>query len=356
MTPANSVYRASLLSSKSEALELATVAKQFITNDNPMLDATFFLASLGNSWAPRIVAIRDNGNIAGLVYFKERKVLGCGMGILYVDGSLGTMYLGDPRFRGEALRLALEVLLAHPKVRGIRLKIPPNGPEAEAISQVVASRQLDASSWRNDEHARLILPNSYAAFLKSLGSTTRRNFGYYRRRFDAAGYRFEECMSIEELRSATSQLRTQSRRLSKRQALERLLQMFSAASRSWAAGLRDDKGRWISIAGGCYLGSQPVMFLQLNNDHEFERFSLSLVLRAYLIEHFIQEGVSELIFWTGAGTTLGRYCVYAPALAVSLDKRGHSWRLTRSLASHLASRMPRKLAQDLRFLAGSELH
>jgi hypothetical protein len=60
-----------------------------------MLDAPFFLASLGSSWAPRIVAIRENGNVVGLVYFKERKVLSCATGILYADCSLGTMYLGD---------------------------------------------------------------------------------------------------------------------------------------------------------------------------------------------------------------------------------------------------------------------
>src|ERR1700681_2266228 len=51
-----------VLSSNREALELAAIAKRFIGNDNPMLDAPFFLASLGSSWAPRIVAIRENGN------------------------------------------------------------------------------------------------------------------------------------------------------------------------------------------------------------------------------------------------------------------------------------------------------
>jgi hypothetical protein len=219
---------------------LATIAKRFIGNDNPMLDAPFFLASLGSSWAPRIVAIRENGNVVGLVYFKERKVLSCATGILYADCSLGTMYLGDPRSRGEAFRLALEALLAHPKIRGIRLKIPPEGPECEAVNQVIASQRLDASCWRIQEHARLVLPNNYEVFLKSLGSTTRHNFRYYRRKCDAAGYRFEEGLPMEELRSATLQLRMKSRRAAKPQAMERLLQMLSAASRSWAAGLRNE--------------------------------------------------------------------------------------------------------------------
>ena len=45
---ANSVYAASLLSSNSEALELAKRAKQFAGNGNPMLDAAFLLASLSS--------------------------------------------------------------------------------------------------------------------------------------------------------------------------------------------------------------------------------------------------------------------------------------------------------------------
>jgi hypothetical protein len=135
-----------------------------------------------------------------------------------------------------------------------------------------------------------------------------------------------------------------------------LLQLVSTPSARWAAGLKDDQGRWISVAAGSYLDSRPVLFYQVNNDQEFERLSLSVVLRAYLIEDFIKKGASELVFWAGAGTILGRYCVYAPALAVSLDKRGHGWRLTRGLASVLAPRAPRDLAQDLGFLAGSERH
>jgi hypothetical protein len=90
-----------------------------------------------------------------------------------------------------------------------------------------------------------------------------------------------------------------------------------------------------------------VLFYQVNNDQEYERLSLSVVLRAYLIEDLIKKGASELVFWAGAGSILGRYCVYAPALAVSLDKQRHGWRLTRGLAALLAPRMPRDLEQDL---------
>jgi hypothetical protein len=99
-----------------------------------------------------------------------------------------------------------------------------------------------------------------------------------------------------------------------------------------------------------------VLFFQLNNDHDFARLSLSVVLRTYLIEHFIQKGVSELVFWAGAGATLGRYGTYAPALAVGLDKQRRGLRLIKGLASLLAPRVARDLAQDLQFLAGSELH
>jgi hypothetical protein len=38
-------------------------------------------------------------------------------------------------------------------------------------------------------------------FLSGLGSTTRHNFRYYRKRFEAAGHKFVEHLSMEGLRS-----------------------------------------------------------------------------------------------------------------------------------------------------------
>jgi len=345
---------ASLLSPGRETVDAAELAKGLIPVDNPMLDPTFFLASLSSSWAPRIVAIKEAGIIVGLVYVKERKVLGLPTGILYADGSLGTMQIGDPHLREDALRLALDALLAHPRTRGIRLKLPPGGPEVQAVRQIIASQPLDVTFSRLKEHSRLILPNDYETFLKSLGSTTRHNFRYYRRRFEAAGHRFEEILSMDELRLAACQLRAKCRRSTSRSALDRLLQMVSAASRRWAFGLKDKDGRWISVAAGCYWGSRAVLFLQLNNDREFGRSSLAVVHRANLIERFIQEGVSDFIFWTGAGPTLSPYCCCVPALVVSLDNQRHGWRLARVLASQIAQWMPHSLAADLRIVAASK--
>jgi hypothetical protein len=40
-----------------------------------------------------------------------------------------------------------------------------------------------------------------------------------------------------------------------------------------------------------------VMFFQLNNDLEFAHDSISLVLRACLVESLIRQGAKELLFW-----------------------------------------------------------
>lgn len=345
-------YAATLLSSEDQIRESAIIAKRSTNDDNPMLDASFFLASVTSAWAPRIVAIRENENVVGLVYFKERKLLGRATGILFGDSSLGTAYLGDRRLQREAFRLSVEALLANPKTRGVRLKIPTDGPEFDAIHEVIAAQAVDASHWRIADHARLKLPGDYQEFLKALGYTARRNFRYYCRKSDAAGHRYEEHLSVEELRSACYSLLSRTRKKTKRREVNRLLHALSATSRRWTAGLKDSDGRWISVAAGSYLGSQPIMFIQLNDDRGFKQFSLSVVLRGHLIRRFIGEGAAELIFWAGAGW-LNRYCTYAPSMAISLDKQQPGWRFTRRLTSLLAQWMPSALAQDLWFVAGT---
>jgi hypothetical protein len=80
--------------------------------------------------------------------------------------------------------------------------------------------------------------------------------------------------------------------------LRRALKMV-AADRPFYVGLKDGRhGKWLSIAGGCHRPDSAVMFFQLNNDLEFAHDSISLVLRACLVESLIRQGAKELLFWT----------------------------------------------------------
>ena len=101
---------------------------------------------------------------------------------------------------------------------------------------------------------------------------------------------------MDELRSAAFYLAPKCTIPSRRRSIDKFLKMTATADRPLAVGLKHRNGEWLSIACGVYRPAAGMMLLQLNNDREFPRDSLSVVLRGYLIESLIHQGMKELIF------------------------------------------------------------
>jgi hypothetical protein len=127
--------------------------------------------------------------------------------------------------------------------------------------------------------------------------------------------------------------------------------MTAAADRPLAVGLKHRNGEWLSIIGGVYRPAAGVLLLQLNNDREFPRDSLSVVLRGYLIESLIHQGMKEFIIWAGTAPPLSRYVTYIPTLGIYLDSPEYKWRLVRGLVSKFGPWLPRQLKQDASWIA-----
>jgi hypothetical protein len=88
----------------------------------------------------------------------------------------------------DVMRAAVHAWFALPRVQGVRLAIAPGRAEARALLGGDGSMHVDRSQSAapsNELHSRLLLPRSYDGFLDGLGRRTRRNFRYYRRRFEA---------------------------------------------------------------------------------------------------------------------------------------------------------------------------
>jgi hypothetical protein len=120
-------------------------------------------------------------------------------------------------------------------------------------------------------------------------------------------------------------------------------------------GLKHRNGEWLSVAAGWRSSGRATMFIQLNNDREYGNASLSVVLRAHLIETLIRKGIPELVFWSGSAAPLSRYASPIPAIAVHLDTPAFGWRLFRSVIGRSVPWIPRWVAADVGWLAGSTL-
>src|ERR1039457_7015285 len=177
-------YSGVALSSNSEIRQLGDVARRLMQQDEPLLDPEFFLASVSKGWRPRVVAVYSAGEVVGILYTKERVISGIPTGVVYADGSLGGILLGNPLHQKNSFRVAMELLLASPGIRGVRLRLLRGSDELEVVKQMIASGSLDTHYSRikhNDStlwkyHAHLPLADTYEQFLKGLGSTTRHNF------------------------------------------------------------------------------------------------------------------------------------------------------------------------------------
>ena len=308
----------------------------------------FFLASIvEKTWTPRVIVVRRSGATIGIVYAKERKLAGIRTGLINADATLGAMIISEERERATVWERALSHLLTSSSVNGLRIHVPREGYELAATQRVLRSTGADFSCAETRGHAVLSLPRTYDTFLSRLGSTTRRNFRYYRRHFEMAGHVYVEDLPVSEFRRAAVHLVQRSSIESSRESVERVLRMACGADRPLLAGLQTRNGEWLGIVGGWYDGDHATMILQMNNDREHRTDSLSVVLRGYLIESLIARGIEDLFFWGGAGGPLARYCHWIPTASWHLDRPTRRWRVFRSLLRLVSKFLPGKMEDSV---------
>ena len=295
-----------------------------------------------SAWIPHVVAIIHDGSTLGVVCAKERKIAGIATGLFYADATLDAMVVAQPGHRELVFELGVRLLVNRRGFHGLRILVPPGGYEEKAIERILASRRLDVRRMRVENHSVLDLPSSYESFLAGLGYKTRRNFRYYRRRFESTG-EYVPDVSIAEFQSAAKGMLKQSIVGARASRVDRSLRMLSAAGSPMLVGLRSHDGKFLSLIGGWYEFDRAVVIFQMNNERDYPQSSLSTVARGYLIEALIAQGVRRLLFWAGAGP-LDRYCSFLPTTKIHLDTAGWVWRTLRGAAARAGVFLPRPLA------------
>ncbi len=109
--------------------------------------------------------------------------------------------------------------------------------------------------------------------------------------------------------------------------------MIGAMPSQMLVGLRGKRvknknAEWIGLAGGWIEDDRAILVMQLN-DRTRARESISLVLRSYLIEALIQQGIREIIFWEGTSAPLNAYATYPEMFMAHLDAQSFALRLVR---------------------------
>lgn len=344
---ATSIYTAnfvqtSVLSSPEHLHGLTQSAEHLLAGLERSAYPEFFGASLSRQWAPRVVIARDEGEIIGFVYAKERYIGGLPTGMIFGDSTLSNMVIARPHDQQRVFLAAMNELLSLRGVRCLRLLMSPHSTEFHGLREL-ASGAYDFSSVAHDYHSVLQLPESYKAFVDRLGSRTRRNFRYYRERSEAAGHVYVDHIRLSEFEEIAYSLLKEDVVGASRTGIERALRIFASVDQPLLVGLRAQDGEWLSIIGGWHESNRAVMFLQMNSDRKHARSSLSLVARAHLIQRLVQQRIPNLLFWAGVGDPLNRYVQPIPGVAVYVDKQDIAWRALRGLVNARRNWIPTSL-------------
>lgn len=239
---------------------------------------------------------------AVLIY--ELAPLGLRTGIYTTDEISGyRTVIATPRARAAAASAAATALLAE-------------GAQAILISCLTHDNDVDfalpktvpACHWavrqRTVVRTLIVRDRTYKTMLKSLGKATRFNLGYYRRRLA----RRMHCEFVADARGMFSPAEIEALNASSLNPFKPELakQQYANACRArggFLVGLRNGDGLWLSLVGGWRQAQTTVLLWQMNRAG-FERDSLGIVMRGYFLEHEINCGAQEIIFYGGTPNSI----------------------------------------------------
>ena len=333
-------FAAQILSQPDLIANLAVSARDLLAQHPKYLQPSSFLATIAPTfWVARAVVIRNREKIIGIVYLRERLLMGIRLGIIVADASLGHLLVAETEHRESVFLHAIHAITKLPGVLSLRLRMSEVCMERSALSRFsFGSHSLDFAESKGGHHI-LRLPRTYQEFLGSLRPKTRATFRRYRRLGREERTLIEE-LNPSEFKQAVAELVKKNVTGTKWGHVNINMNRIATTERPFRAGLKLDSGEWLSVIGGWYESSRLILFLQFNDDKKYYRSSPSLVMRSHLIESSVANGVKEIVFFGGAKGHLTDYCERIGTVIAYLDSPNSLWSGFRNTLSFLWDGLP----------------
>jgi hypothetical protein len=301
-----------ILYSREEVADLSPLAERLmlssIARPNITYTPSYFLFRLESSQLPCVVTCWEGGHLTGILYASEFSWLGVRTGWAFGGDYCGRgLLLAGPEREVEILAAASGHLLEH-AVHAARFYWSPHRAEtAPVLSHTGPSLRFRDSLQQREEGDWLQLPSSYEEFLNRLGSHTRRNLRYFRRKSEQGGYAFAPALSPAEYERAVHGLNAAADYAAEPARADRDRSFFAHFGSPVFAGIRAPNGDLVSVLSGVAVGTHFHVLTQLNH-LALRKLSISLVLRGYVIENLIRAGFTTIHFVEGASRMLGQFC------------------------------------------------
>jgi hypothetical protein len=233
-------------------------------------------------------------DLLGAVLLYRYMVLGCGIGIFSTNDRSGRGTLVAPAgLRSMLAEMATRSLMD----QGVLAVLISFRDGAAGGSQVLGSSTADDKTarwaWRQRETPDYLqMEESFDATLAKIGTRTRRNMRYYRKRAEAE----LGCVFLSRVE------------IGRREFLDFNRECMYAVAAKVAAwrykslqylgtplfmGIKDRGGRWLSLLGGRRHDDGTEILWQMNRSG-LSTYSLSIVMRSYFMEHEMAHGMTKL--------------------------------------------------------------
>jgi hypothetical protein len=283
-------------------------------------------------------------DLVGAALLYKYKVLGCGIGTYTTNDRSGRGSLVAP----AAIRSTLAEMVSRMLMDGGALAVLISFRDGEATNaEGVSKSRLSGVSAANDKTTRwawreretadyLLLENTFEATLAKIGQRTRRNIRYYRKRAEAElGCKFVSAVQIDR-REFLAFNRDCMYAVSTKIASWRYDSLKNIGTPLFM-GIKDRDGRWLSLLGGRRHHAVTEILWQMNRDG-LSVYSLSLVMRAYFMEHEISHGMTRLYMEGGTAHPMRYSFVNDKVTDLVAMRRSWPSLLVRRLAKHLVKR------------------
>lgn len=316
-------------------------------------DLAYFLTMPGlTGTKPHLVLLRDDADAAlrGAVMLVEYRGLLAGSRFFMTLDWRGCRNVFGPM--EELARIAADAAsaLIERGARFVAIDFKLHGPDAAADEFPGVRTRLEqafaADGARREKRQRvewaverflkqfdLPLASTFEGTLGQIHQRTRANLRYYRRMaVRDLGCRFVDGVTVSEREFLELNAN------SKYAANERLAQWrYRTAGRggnSFFCGLQAADGRWLSLVGGRRNGDQVEVDWQVNRE-DLPRYSLSTVMRSFLIEDAVTHGATRLLVEGGTSQPLGASFRYGNVYTVAVRRDGLLLRLASWIADAL---------------------
>jgi hypothetical protein len=279
-----------------------------------LLNPLHFLASTDDTRRSCSVAVWRDDRLIGLLYATQHYIKGFASGYAVGGDFSGRgLLLCSPDDESSVLAEGIRRMTAR-GVHSLHLRFLPRDKALIPVKGLRMKR-LDAVIPGD----LLWLKPDYKEFLETLGKHTRRNIRAFSRKVENAGIVFVPQLSKGEYDRAVERLNAETSfpadglRLARD---ERLLSLHDGER----LGLQGADGKVIAVICGFRNGGRFYVLTQLN-DLGYQSLSLSLVLRAHVVNHLIQRGLDSMHFIGGSSLAVGRYCEPQRYRSVFVDRR-----------------------------------